>query len=78
LPSRLDELKFRIRKREIKGGTLYIRLEINNWLLGLFAPHVDVEYDLRTRHLLGYEGVSNVEDAAGKHKKVTITYTYQS
>lgn len=78
LPSRLDEFKFRIRKREIKGDTLYIRLEIDNWLLRLFAPHVDVEYDLRTRHLLRYEGVSNVEDAAGKHKKVTITYTYQN
>jgi hypothetical protein len=78
LPSRLDQYEFRIRKRKINGDTLYIRLEIDNWLLRMFAPHVDAEYDLRTRHLLRYEGVSNLEDTSGKHKKVTITYSYES
>ncbi len=78
LPSRLDQYEFRIRKREINGDTLYIRLEIDNWLLRMFAPHVDAEYDLKTRHLLRYEGISNLEDASGKHKKVIITYSYES
>ena len=78
LPSRLDQYEFRIRKRKIKGDTLYIRLEIDNWILRLFAPHIDVEYDLRTRHLLRYEGVSNLEDTSGNHKNVTITYSYES
>ena len=78
LPSRLDQYDFRIRKRDINGDTLCIRLEIENWFLRLFAPHVDAEYDLKTRHLLRYEGISNLEDAAGKHKKVIITYAYES
>lgn len=78
LPSRLDQYEFRIRKRKVKGDTLYVRLEIDNWLLRLFAPYIDAEYDLRTRHLLRYEGVSNLEDNSGKHKKVTITYSYES
>ena len=78
LPSRLDQYEFRIRKRKISGDTLYIRLEIDNWLLRMFAPHVDAEYDLKTRHLLRYEGVSNLEDASGNHKNVTITYSYES
>jgi hypothetical protein len=78
LPSRLDQYKFRIRKRKIVGDTLYIRLEVDNWLLRLLAPHMDVEYDLKTARLKRYEGVSNLKDASGKHKKVTITYTYQS
>ena len=78
LPSRLDQYEFQIRKRKVKGDTLYIRLEIDNWLLRLFAPHIDVEYDLKTRHLLRYEGVSNLEDTSGKHKNVTITYSYES
>jgi len=78
LPSRLDQYEFRIRKRKINGDTLYIRLEIDNWLLRLFAPHIDAEYDLKTRRLLRYEGTSNLEDTSGKHKKVTITYAYES
>jgi hypothetical protein len=44
----------------------------------MFAPHVDAEYDLKTRRLLRYEGISNLEDNSGKHKKVTITYSYES
>ena len=78
LPSRLDQYEFRIRKRKIDGDTMYIRLEIDNWLLRMFAPQVDAEYDLRTRHLLRYEGISNLEDVSGKNKKVTITYSYES
>jgi hypothetical protein len=78
LPSRLDQYEFRIRKRKVKGDSLYIRLEIDNWLLRLFAPHIDVEYDQKNRRLLRYEGISNLEDNSGKHKKVTITYSYES
>jgi hypothetical protein len=78
LPSRLDQFDFRIRKLKLEGDTLHIRLEIDNWFLRLFAPHVDVEYDLRKRHLLRYEGISNLEDTSGKHQKVTVTYSYES
>ena len=78
LPSRLDQYEFRISKQKIEDDTIFIRLEVDNWLLRLFAPHIDVEYDLRTRHLLRYKGVSNLEDIQGKHKEVTITYSYES
>jgi hypothetical protein len=78
LPSRLDQYEFRISKQKIEGDTIFIRLEVDNWLLRLFAPHIDVEYDLRTHHLLRYKGVSNLEDIQGKHKDVTITYSYES
>ena len=78
MPSRLDQFQFRIRKKKIDGDTIYIRLDIDNWFLRLFASHVDVEYDLRTRRLLRYEGISNLADASGKYKKVVITYSYDS
>jgi hypothetical protein len=78
LPSRLDQYEFRIRKRKIDGDTLYIRVEIDNWFLRLFAPHVDVDYDLKHRRLLRYEGISNLEDTSGNHTQVTITYSYVS
>lgn len=78
LPSRLDQYEFRIRKKKIEGDTIFIRLEVENWLLRIFAPHIDVDYDLKNRHLLRYEGISNLEDASGKHKKVFITYSYES
>jgi hypothetical protein len=78
LPSRLDQYEFRIRKKKIEGDTIFIRLEVENWLLRIFAPHIDVDYDLKNRHLLRYVGISNLEDASGEHKKVFITYSYES
>jgi hypothetical protein len=78
LPSRLDQYDFRIRKRTLEGDTLYVRLEIDNWFLRLFAPHMDCEYDMKTRRLLRYEGISNLTDASGKHAEVVITYSYET
>jgi hypothetical protein len=76
LPSRLDQYSFRIRKLKIEDRVLAIRLEIDNWFLRLFAPCVDCEYDMTTKRLLRYTGISNLEDASGSHGKVDIVYTY--
>jgi hypothetical protein len=76
LPSRLDQFAFRIRCLQVNGNQATVRLEIDNWLLRFFAPHLDAVYDVDTRHLVRYEGISNLADASGEYKKVTITYTY--
>lgn len=76
LPSKLDQFRFRIRKRKTDGPNLLIRLEADNWFLRLLAPHVDVVYERESGRLLRYEGVSNVADADGKHKHVRIDYFY--
>jgi len=48
----------------------------HNWILRIFAPHIDVAYDRKAALLLRYEGVSNVSDASGQRQKVEIRYTY--
>ncbi len=76
LPSRLDQFDFRIRKLRSKGDRLWIRLEVDHWLLRLFAPHIDVLYDRPTGHLLRYDGISNVADASGECVPVRIEYVH--
>ncbi|MGD8385905.1 MAG: hypothetical protein PVG49_02100 [Desulfobacteraceae bacterium] len=76
LPSRMDQVRFRIHKRRIEGGHIWIRLEVDNWVLRLFAPHIDVIYERGTGHLLRYEGISNIADASGECKPVRIEYAY--
>jgi hypothetical protein len=80
--TRLDALargeEFRMkRKSKIEGDVLHIRVEMANWLLKLFAPHMDAEYDLKTQRLLRYDGISMVEDTSGKNAQVSITYEYE-
>jgi hypothetical protein len=77
LPSRLDQYQFRIRRVKVEGSAVTVRLEIDNWLLRLFAPNVDAVYDLETRRLVRYEGVSNLANASGDPLRVTITYSYE-
>jgi hypothetical protein len=77
LPSRLNQYDFRIRGLKVENDTAYVRLEIDNWFLRLLAPHVDAEYCAITGRLLRYEGISNLTDGSGKHKKVVITYDYE-
>jgi len=76
LPSRLDQARFRIRRHHTEGDRLWIRLEIDNWVLRLFAPRIDVAYDRKAALLLRYVGASNVSDASGQRQKVEIRYTY--
>jgi hypothetical protein len=77
LPSKLDQYDVCIRKSKIEGGVLHIRVEMANWFLKLFAPHMDAEYDLKTRRLLRYDGISMIEDAGGKNSQVSIAYEYE-
>jgi hypothetical protein len=76
LPSRLEAFEFRIRKHGLEGDRLQVRLEIDNWFLRLFAPHVEADYSLSTGRLLRYNGIANLADETGRHPTVTITYNY--
>lgn len=77
LPSRLDTYTFRIRPLASPApGVVRLRIEIDSWLLRQLAPHVEVDYDLASRHLLEYRGVSNLEAPDGSAQKVVIRYRY--
>jgi len=77
LPSRLDSFHFRARVLESSNDKTKVRFEIDNWILRLFASHLDLEYETKSKRLLKYEGISNLEDANGKHPQVIITYRYK-
>jgi len=51
LPSRLDQAGFRILKKKTEGNSIWIRLEIDNWLIRFFAPFMDVLYDRESGRL---------------------------
>ena len=56
------------------AATLPVRVEVDSWVLRLFAEALDCEYDLATGRLVRYRGPTNLEDEAGRHPVVTITY----
>jgi hypothetical protein len=76
LPAQMDQFDIRIYKRKIENGRIYIQIELDNWFLRLFAPHVEAEYDLSSRRLLSYQGLSMISDMSGKTKTVKVLYDY--
>jgi hypothetical protein len=77
VPSRLDTYTFRIRPLDPPApGVVRLRIEIDNWIMRQLAPHLEVDYDVKSRRLLRYRGVSNLEAADGSTQKVVIRYRY--
>ncbi len=76
LPSRMDQFNVRIRPVKVVDERLRLRIELDNWFLRLFAPKIEAEYEIETRRLVAYSGVSAISNASGKNVQVSISYTY--
>jgi hypothetical protein len=76
LPAQMDQFNVRVYKKNLQEGRLRVRIEMDNWFLRLFAPHVDADYDIHTRRLLSYQGVSVVAGESGKSVPVSVFYSY--
>ena len=73
-PARLDYYELHLQKKSESNGQIHFHLEFNSWIMSLFAPSLDLIYDLRTKKLLQYSGPSNILDVDGDTQDVVIIY----
>jgi hypothetical protein len=77
VPSRLDYYSFKVRKlrSETLAGTpaQVYRLTLSG-VWGWILPGIDVWYRNADRTLLRYEGLSNLQDAAGENFKALVEF----
>ncbi len=77
VPSRRKFFAFNVVKIDLPtapAGSVTFRLASSSWL-SFLLPHIDVSYDLSTRRLVHYEGLSNVRDVkTGKNYRVHYEY----
>jgi len=72
VPSRHRFYHFRIVKvDDANPDELRLRMQFDFWF-GRFLPHVYVVYDTASRHLIRYEGISNIRDGNGDNVHVRI------
>ncbi|HEY6100995.1 MAG TPA: hypothetical protein VIW03_16280, partial [Anaeromyxobacter sp.] len=77
LPSRQDWYEFRVRAvRSPDPSVVRLRVDLASWVLRLLAPSLEVDYDLETRRLLRYRGVSNLPGPGGAPRTVEIRYAH--
>ncbi len=55
---------------------LCIDVSLDNWLLSMLAEPIRLQYDLATRRLLQFSGLSNISDSDGDSLSVRIDYRY--
>lgn len=80
-PNRLDYYSFRVSKYDIVDvngfSGMRLLLEPSSFILRAFVDPIYITYDLVTRDILYYEGVSNVYNSNGDIYNVKIDYTLE-
>ena len=77
VPSRRKFFAFKVARIDLPAappGSVTFRLASSSWV-SFLLPHIDISYDLDTRRLVRYEGLSNVRDVkTGKNYRVHYEY----
>ncbi len=51
-------------------------LKLSNWLLKKLVKEITVDYHIKNKNLLSFEGLTNVDSADGDTQDLKITYSY--
>jgi hypothetical protein len=75
VPSRRRFYAFKVDRIEPEEpappGSITLRIGLSAWFAFLL-PHIDLTYDLASRRLVRYEGLSNVRDLSGRNYRVRL------
>lgn len=79
-PSQLDSFNFYVQKTKISDfegrSSLFVKMELDNLLLNIFIPPIFITYDIATKRIVFYEGISNVNNPQGKSYFVKLSYNH--
>lgn len=76
IPMNQKDYKFEINKLEVKDGMAVFKVKIRSWFLSMFAPSLQVTYEVKTKRLMIFEGPSNIVSDENKSQNVKIVYSY--
>lgn len=74
VPSRRTFYAFKVRRIDDAGGPrMTVRVSLGFWL-SFLLPHIDIAYDLGSRRVVHYEGLSNIRGDDGRNYRVRADY----
>lgn len=77
-PSQLDSFKFaaeKVKNLDYEGRpSMVVKMEMDNLFLNIIIPPILITYDLETKRIVYYEGISNVNNSEGKSYFVKLKY----
>lgn len=76
VPSRLEWVNFRLIPLKKDEETLTVEMRLSSRLLSWLLDPVRLTYDIESRRLLTYRGLTNIRDKDGEGIQAEIRYTY--
>ncbi len=74
VPALLKTVGFQLRKIEQTADTVTFRMQADSFFIRLLAKPIDCRYDLQSRDLVYYEGLSNLRNERLKNFSVRIKF----
>ncbi len=72
--AKADYFNFDIIKKEETDKTTKFSMKVHSWFLRQFLNPIEVEYDNKTKRLLRFRGLTNIQSDAGKPQELDILY----
>jgi hypothetical protein len=76
IPGKLDTYNFTLKLLKSTQDMAELEVEIDSWFLRLFAPKLELSYDIRKKRLAKYKGLSNLQTEKGDLMNVEIIYKH--
>ncbi len=75
---RIDKFRFRVSlvSKENNQSKVKFKIEPESFVLKAFVSPIILTYDLETKKLLEFQGLSNIDDSKGNSQEVIIRYDY--
>jgi hypothetical protein len=73
-PIEQDYFAFQVAPKKVRHGQLRLEMQPVSSLVRLFVGTVQLTYDVADRHLLQFEGMTNLNDAKGKSTIARLVY----
>lgn len=76
IPGKLDYYDFDLEVGSEQHGVIEFEIYAKNWFFRLLAPKFRARYELKTKRIVWYDGLSNISNDKGDTQVVTIDFNY--
>jgi hypothetical protein len=76
VPRKADLYRFTIQKEKSEGDQIEFSIKPSSFFLKAVVPKILLTYDLKTKHLLTFNGMTNIDGPNGETLKAVINYVY--
>lgn len=76
LPKNEDWMRFTVEHKETKKNKAIFSMELSSWALSFILGDIEVHYELPSKRLIYWRGITNIPNNRGRSRPMVITFKY--